>query len=193
MPTFHTQALIDELQATLRRQLIRTDELAAMPAEMLSAAPAPGRWSVLEVVAHLNVLSGHYHRHLQGVYAAKDNGLRLRSTFRTGFWGQRLTATMQPRTDGSIPWPMRTMARFDPSATVASQPQEWIVFRSMLVDLVALLDQARTRGLEGVRITSTLGPVLRFMPGDAFRFTVAHQERHFLQIERTLAALGPLA
>jgi hypothetical protein len=44
--------------------------------------------------------------------------------------------------------------------------------------------------LDGAKVTSTLGPILRFKVGDAFRFPLAHQERHMLQIERTLAALG---
>ncbi|MEO5584289.1 MAG: hypothetical protein ABIQ75_02450, partial [Flavobacteriales bacterium] len=43
---------------------------------------------------------------------------------------------------------------------------------------------------ESPRITSTLGPVLRFKIGDAFRFMIAHQERHFLQIERSLQAVA---
>ncbi|MEO8734696.1 MAG: hypothetical protein ABI373_10230, partial [Flavobacteriales bacterium] len=56
-----------------------------------------------------------------------------------------------------------------------------------------LLEKALSQGLEGPRITSTLGPVLRFKIGDAFRFTIAHQERHFLQIERALKAVGSLS
>jgi hypothetical protein len=40
--------------------------------------------------------------------------------------------------------------------------------------------------LEGEKVTSTLGPILRFKVGDAFRFPIAHQQRHMLQIERVL-------
>lgn len=35
-----------------------------------------------------------------------------------------------------------------------------------------------------MRVVSSLGPMIRFKADDAFRFSVAHQERHFLQIER---------
>ncbi len=35
-----------------------------------------------------------------------------------------------------------------------------------------------------MKVTSSLGPIIRFKAGDAFRFPVAHQQRHFLQIER---------
>ena len=35
-----------------------------------------------------------------------------------------------------------------------------------------------------MKVTSSLGPIIRFKVGDAFRFPVAHQQRHFLQIER---------
>ncbi|MBK9762684.1 MAG: hypothetical protein IPO87_04815 [Flavobacteriales bacterium] len=56
--------------------------------------------------------------------------------------------------------------------------------------MLQLLNEAKEKGIEGEKITSTLGPILRFKAGDAFAFPIAHQERHWLQIERTLKELG---
>lgn len=189
MPTFDTRLLITDLRATLKDQADRLTDLRAMPPDLLQAAPGPGRWSVLEVVGHLLVLGGHYQRRLQQVYAKEDNGLRFRERFTSGPWGERLTRAMQPRADGSIPWPMRTLGRFEPG-TSPGDHHRLAELEVLLHGSDELLQRAWTRGLEGERITSTLGPIIRFKPGDAFRFTVAHQERHFLQIARTLEALA---
>ncbi len=51
---------------------------------------------------------------------------------------------------------------------------------------MALLEIAKRTDLNVMRITSSLGPIIRFKAGDAFRFPIAHQVRHFLQLERTL-------
>lgn len=190
MPTCDTRELIGDLQATLRGQLRRVEELRQLPLEMLQRRPAPGRWSVLEVLAHMNLSSGHYHRHLQRTYADENNGLRFRTTFTPGFWGERMTRAMAPRHDRSIGWKMRTMGMFEPRTANTEGTKALEEFAAMCHGMVGLLERARTRGLEGEKVVSTLGPVLRFKAGDAFRFPVAHQERHFLQIERTLDAVG---
>ena len=187
MPTFNTGELIDQLRASLRRQLLRTEELMLLPLEQLATAPGPKRWSVLQVVEHLNILGGHYHHRLRAVYAT-GTGFRRTDTFRSGPWGERLTRTMQPREGGRIPWRMRTLGRFEPEPASGSS-NALTQFTAMLVDLDRMLVLSRSTGLDGPRITSTLGPLFRFKPGDAFRFTIAHNERHFLQIERTLADL----
>ena len=53
--------------------------------------------------------------------------------------------------------------------------------------LIRLLEAARTTDLNAMKVASSLGPIIRFKAGDAFRFPVAHQQRHFLQLERALA------
>lgn len=85
---------------------------------------------------------------------------------------------------------MRTLRMFDPAVTTADEvrdPQEALRFyRSMLSGMLALLDQATVKGIEGPRVVSTLGPIIRFKVGDAFRFPIAHQQRHHLQIARLM-------
>jgi hypothetical protein len=51
---------------------------------------------------------------------------------------------------------------------------------------LALIEQARSTDLGAMRVTSSLGPLVRFKAGDALRFPIAHQERHFLQLEQAL-------
>ncbi len=190
MPTFNTRTLIGELQTTLRQQLHRMEELRLFPLDQLQQCPAPDKWSVMGTIEHMNLSSGHYHRHLERLYADENNRLRFRSTFTPGFWGERMTRGMAPRPDQSIGWKMRTMSMFEPRTAGTEGWQAMDRFCAMCQGMIGLLERARTRGLEGERVVSTLGPLLRFKAGDAFRFPVAHQQRHMLQIERTLEALN---
>jgi len=189
MEAMDTRDLIDTLQAELRRQLQRCAELRYLPLERLHQRPDPKRWSAMEVVQHMNLSSGHYHKRLQKLYADEDNGLRFRTRYTPGRWGDYSTKAMDPQADGTIDWRMRTMAMFEPRNIANSGLQALDEFEAMLHGFLGLLERARTRGLEGEKVTSTLGPILRFKAGDAFRFPIAHQTRHFLQIERTLEEL----
>ncbi|MBL7982210.1 MAG: DinB family protein [Flavobacteriales bacterium] len=190
MPTLDTRTLIDALQQQLRVQLAHVDALLDLPTERLLKRPAPDRWSVMEVVQHMNLSSGHYHRLLQRLYANENNGLRFRSTFTPGLLGQYSVNAMTPKSNGDIPMRMRTLRMFDPARTAPVNADDALApllrFREMLHGFMGLLERARTRGLEGEKVTSTLGPIIRFKAGDAFRFPIAHQERHFLQIDRVL-------
>jgi hypothetical protein len=190
MPTLDTRTLIDALQQQLRVQLAHVDALLDLPTERLLKRPAPDRWSVMEVVQHMNLSSGHYHRLLHRLYANENNGLRFRSTFTPGLLGQYSVNSMPPKPNGDIPMRMRTLRMFDPARTAPVNADDALApllrFREMLQGFMGLLERARTRGLEGGKVTSTLGPIIRFKAGDAFRFPIAHQERHFLQIDRTL-------
>ena len=185
-----TLKLIDDLQATLRRQMDRVRELQDMPLDKLRERPAPERWSALEVVEHMNLSTGKYHQGLMKVYADPRSGLRFRSTFKPGRWGNLGADGMVPRRDGSIRWRMRTMGMFEPRPGRVADRSPIARFLMIQQDLLDLLEKARTRGIEGARVTSTLGPILRFKAGDAFRFPIAHQERHLLQLQRTLDAVG---
>lgn len=186
-----TTILIDELQRTLSVQNAHAAAARQLPIELLRTRPTPDRWSVVEVVQHLNLSSGHYYRALRRLYDDPRSALRPSPVFRPGLIGAFSVRSMTPREDGTIPMPMATLRMFDPARTgpgvVANAEQVWDTYMAMLDGFHRMLEQARTRGLEGPRIISTLGPVIRFRIGDAFRFPIAHQQRHVLQIDRILA------
>lgn len=83
MEALDTRTLISDVQSTLRKQLQRCEEFRQLPLELLLRRPAPNRWSVLEVIEHMNLSSGHYHRG-QWIYADENNRLRFRTTFAPG-------------------------------------------------------------------------------------------------------------
>ncbi len=56
--------------------------------------------------------------------------------------------------------------------------------------MLAQIKQAGNFDLERLRITSTLGPIIRFKLGDTYRFMVAHDQRHILQMKKVMAEAG---
>jgi len=137
----------------------------------------------------MNLSSGHYLRHLRAAYADPAVRLKVEAAHSPGLWGGLLTRKMRPGTDGKIPLPMSTLRMFEPREAPVKRMAAIDELIAMLEGFGALLEVAEKRGMAGPRITSTLGPLFRFKVADAFAFAIAHQERHFLQIERTLAAL----
>jgi len=186
MPVHDTQTLIRDLNSVLQRQLDVCRGLRALPLYRLQRRPAPARWCVMEVVEHMNLSSGHYFRQLKALYDDPRRTVRHEARFVPGRWGELAVNAMNPRADGTIGWRMRTLGMFEPRTAITKEWQALDEFEAMLVAFQHLLVQAEQRGMEGAHITSTLGPILRFKVGDAFRFPIAHQQRHMLQIERTL-------
>jgi hypothetical protein len=93
---------------------------------------------------------------------------------------------MQPKPDGAITNRMKTLWMFDPPRNQGASSESITHFIALCERLLTLLERARRMDLNGLRVTSSLGPIVRFKAGDAFRFVVAHQERHFLQLHRIL-------
>lgn len=189
MEKLHTMKLIDELQAALAQQIAIVKQLQETDGTELKLRPDPDRWSVLEIAEHMNLSSGHYFKLLKKVYSDPRSRIESREYFEPGRFGEMGVKAMRPTGEGKINWKMKTLGIFEPRTASTKGKAALHELRSMLEGFVDLLEKARSRGLEGERITSTLGPILRFKIGDAFRFPIAHQQRHFLQIDRTLQQL----
>ncbi len=189
MEKLHTKSLINELQDLLRQQITAIQELRTRSEQELVLRPSVDRWSVIEIAEHLILSSGHYFKLLRKVYADPKSRLQYIEHFLPGRFGEIGVKAMRPTEQGAINWKMRTLSMFEPRTASTKGIRALDELRSMLEGFVQLLETARTRGLEGEKITSTLGPILRFKAGDAIRFPIAHQQRHFHQIQRTLDAI----
>lgn len=180
--------LVSELSAALHQQIERARSIARLPADTLLRRPPSGGWNALEVFEHMNLSSGIYRRGLERAFARPGPATGRGATFRPGRIGEFATQAMRPRPGGRIAWRMRTLKLFDPARQHGATDESITRFIALCEGFLRLLEQAPGKDLEALRVTSSLGPVIRFKAGDAFRFPIAHQERHFLQIERLLAA-----
>lgn len=182
------QRMIDELAATLRAQMERARQVQGLPEARLRHRPAEGQWNALEIFAHMVLSSGLYERGLRKVFAERAHTLADAPEFKPGLLGEWFTSGMRPKPDGRIAWKMKTLKIFDPARQQGASLESIDAFIRLCTGLLELLEQARHTDLGRMKVVSSLGPVIRFKAGDALRFPVAHQERHFLQLERVLAS-----
>jgi len=187
-----TTELIDQLDATLEGQLHRARAVRQLPAEALLYRPVPEKWNALEIFEHMCLSSGIYLRGLERVFNERAESLRINPEFNPGPLGGYFTRSMLPGPDGTISNRMKTLRMFDPPRNSGASQESIDKFIDLCERFRKLLVRARRTDLNRMRVTSSLGPIVRFKAGDAFRFPIAHQQRHFLQLERTLpAAPGP--
>lgn len=181
------QSLCEGLIAELDAQIARARAIAELPAERLLHRPDPAKWNVLDVFEHMVLSSGVYLQGLEHVFATRAADLPASLTFTPGLLGDYFTRAMLPKADGRLPLRMPTTRRFDPARNTGSDSGSILRFVAMCEGLIRLLNRAPATDLNRMRIVSTLGPLVQLRAGDAFRFPIAHQQRHFMQIERLLA------
>jgi hypothetical protein len=52
--------------------------------------------------------------------------------------------------------------------------------------LLNLLEQAKRKDIGSIRTPISISRFIRLKTGDTFRFLIAHEQRHFVQIDNTL-------
>ena len=181
MPTFNVQALIDSLQQDVRYTLAQAEQLKQIPEGEMLQQPQPGKWSIAQVLEHLNGYNRYYLTEMEK--ALQGNRVSVAAVFKPGFIGNYFTNLMQPKEDGTIAKKMSapTEYNFGPDLDAAKVLNEFI---SGQQKLIILFDKARKADIGGLKVPISISRWIKLKLGDSFRFLVAHQLRHFMQIER---------
>ena len=183
MKQITSNTLLELLQADVREILLQCSALQAKPASLLQQQPQPDKWSVAQVLEHLNFYSRFYITAIEQKLHLNQSGPNR--DFTPGWLGNYFTKLMKPTAEKTIASKMKAPANAVPSA----QPDATAVlteFISHQHHLLNLLQIARTANLEYNRIPTSLTKFIKLKLGDTFRFFIAHEQRHFLQIENTL-------
>lgn len=187
MPTYNKQSLIDALQQDVQAIIDSTKQLQQLASPVLLQQPAVDKWSIAQVLEHLNAYNRFYNRVLGA--ALRNNTTAGRDVFKTGWLGNYFTNLMKPGKNGTIAKKMPAPAgyNFGPELDVDKVMQEFMVGQQ---ELLTLLDKARRADLEGVRVPISLTELIKLKMGDVFCFLIAHQQRHFIQISNVQAAIA---
>lgn len=149
------------------------------------------KWSIVECVEHINTACRHYIPEIRKqIKAATEN--RNIKQFKPGILGNYLTNMMQPQIDGKIKGKMKTLSKFEPtsSATALNSAEVFDECIQHHRDLLCFIEESARLDLNKVRVTSALGPMIRFKLGDCYRFNTAHHQRHLLQAQNVMKAQG---
>ena len=168
-------AAVAGLRATVQTQL------APLAATRLRQRPAPGRWSALECLEHLNCYSRYYLPVLARALARPSANPAAEVGY--SWLGRQSVAMMRP--DG--PRKQATPARMNPLHHALDGRNVLAEFDQHAANLLALVAQARTANLNRPAVPIEFFRLLRLRVGEALEFVVVHQQRH---VQQALRAAG---
>jgi len=183
---FNSRSLVDSLQVDVRSLILQANQLRSFPAYLLRKQPGFRQWSPAQILEHLNIYARHY-------IHALEEGLHLNqqpatAQFHSGWLGNYFTKMMLPAENNTV----KNKMKAPKNAIPASQPDavaQVEEFRQHQYHLLNLLEIARNANLSSIRIPTTLHKQIRLKLGDTFRFFIAHEQRHFVQLQNALAVL----
>jgi len=177
-------AMLEELQA-LR---------GSHPLANWQVQPSPDKWSAAQVIEHLNTYNRYYLPEIgKGISKSGKDLSASTAEFTPGWFGAYFTKMMRPTADGRIKNKMKALKNHRPAAALdVKQVLDEFIRKENL--LLQLLQDARTVHMGKLRIPISISRFIKLKLGDTFNFLIAHQQRHFLQLKRTLEAVQhPLA
>ncbi|MEJ2882255.1 DinB family protein [Pedobacter sp. GR22-6] len=148
--------------------------------EQLNKPAEKGGWSIAQCLEHLNSYGSFYLPLF--ARALKDNRGRPVGQVKRGWLGDYLIKMMDPDRKAvqykalkkHLPAP-----KLDAYKTVAK-------FIEQQEQLIQLLAAAGSADLNGIRIPTSISPIIRLRLGEAFAFLIIHNERHIRQANRNL-------
>jgi hypothetical protein len=189
MKPFNSIQLLESLQADTRQILLATTRLAQHDPEVLMRQPAEGKWSAAQVIAHLSSYGRYYLPVIES--AMKNSSYPKNESFRPGWLGNYFTRLMLPGQNGQVNNKMQAPKDHRPKPDVHSKTviDEFILQEQRMLEL---LERAKQADIGSIRIPISISRLIKLKLGDTFRFLIAHQQRHFVQIERTMKEVGIL-
>lgn len=185
MKSYNSIELLEQLQADTRQLILTATHLQAIDPGLLLQEPVPGKWSVIQVLEHLNSYGRYY---LLAIERSLANDKPAIEVFRPGWLGNYFTKLMKPAEDGTIHNKMQSPKDHRPSKYLDVFPV-LTIFLEQQHYLLELLEQAKSKNIGSIRTPISISRLIRLKLGDTFRFLIAHEQRHFVQIDNTLAMI----
>ena len=185
MKKFNTTDLLEELQADVRQLLLTATHLQKEDPEMLLTTSDSITWSVAQILEHLNSYGRYY---LPAIAKSLKGDKPHRKIFTPGWFGNYFTKIMRPGADGKIKYKMKSPKAHCPAPDLEIKPVMEEFARQQQL-LLGLLEKAKQKDIGSIRTPISISRFLRLKVGDTFRFLIAHEQRHFLQIAGTIEIL----
>lgn len=183
MQTFDSQTLLSELSQDVKSLIKGAENLKICTPYELNATPGTDKWSVAQVLEHLNAYNRFY---LPEIKKTMKKNVAYSASFKPGILGDYFTKLMNPKKYGKKQKNMKSPKDYSPSSELDAEKvlSEFITGQQQLL---LLIEQAREVNIGKLKTPISISPIIKLKLGDTFRFLIAHQQRHFGQIERTLS------
>lgn len=185
MAVFNTTDILAGLTKDVDALLKRLDQVKQLDSTLLLTQPAAGKWSVIQILEHLNSYNRYYLPEIEKSLHSKQP---FNPQFKSGWFGDYFTKMMMPGKDGKVankmnsPKDHRPIAELNAAAVITE-------FINGQQHLITLLQMATNTDIGRVKVPISISRFIKLKLGDTFRFLIAHQQRHFLQLENTLSQL----
>jgi len=179
----NSKQLLTALTAAVRETLAQTQKLDGPSDKIMNQQPAAGGWSVAQVLAHLNSYNRFYLPQI--TQSLQGSRYPATTTYKPGFFGNYFTKMMQPPNPGQAFKKYKAPKDHTPPQVLDAQ-QVCREFLQGQERLLALLQNAARHDLGKIKVPVSISRYIRLKLGDTFRFLIAHQQRHFEQIDRVL-------
>jgi hypothetical protein len=183
MPRYICVEMLDSLQNDVRQMILEANYLKSIDPAILLQEPAPAKWSVIQVLEHLNSYGRYY---LLAIERSMNKNTETVEYFKPGWIGDYFTKLMKPGENGQISNKMKSPKDHRPSKF----PDVFPVLNTFLEQqqyLLDLLELAKSKNIGAIRTPISISRFIKLKLGDTFRFFVAHEQRHFVQINNALA------
>ncbi len=183
MQTFNTTSLLDELEERSKSFLMYVDHLTQQPNASILEQSEPGKWNAVQVLEHLN---SYYRFYLPAIEKEMNSKISFPATsFKPGWLGDYFSNLMEPTNTGKLKSKMKSPKNHRPAdelhaGTVIDE------FKTNQQKFISLLRKAAHSNISDIRVPISLSKLIRLKLGDVFRFIVAHNQRHQLQIANTI-------
>lgn len=179
----NTKEYLDEAAAGFESAISEVELLVAnLDTRTLNTPEADGKWSMLECIEHMSLATEVYTKNIGD--KIKEDSLPPASKDFKGHWKGRMFARMNaPKAGGEIPMKLKTFKSMEPK----NQLKETEVinrFLSIHREIIDLIDQSRSVNIDRVKVATALGPMVKLRLGEAYRFILAHTQRHLVQLQR---------
>lgn len=173
--------LLSQLIESSKSLIKKAEELKILDLGILTIRPTPESWNVLEVLDHLKQYTELYNKQFS-ISLKKAKPLQVDKDITRSYFGNKFIKMMEPQKDGIKK--MKTFKSKNPMGKTLSKSviQDFIDLNNETIDY---LQKSKTLDIQKVKCKLTL-PLLKLKVSDAIHFNIAHNQRHFVQINGIL-------
>jgi len=169
--------LLQQLAAIAGQDLQTAISFKTADTATLNQRPAPGAWSAMQCLEHLNLYAAFY---IPEIEKALSKGGSATPVFKSGLVGNMLVKMVQAKERLKK---MKTFQDMNPAGKALPEDvlEKFIAYQQRLLELVNL---AKTTNLNKRGVAVTFTSLIKLRQGDALRFMVYHNQRHVQQAVR---------
>ena len=181
MENFYEQLL----QRSNRVINLITSKIRPMKYEQLTWKENPKKWSLIEVVSHLNKVYDKYLTNFEKAVLTAPSSNGESGKVQHTLLGRLSIYSMKPKGQKRR-FKVKTFDFFQPDEN-ASSNEIIETFLTNKEQFNTLIREARLRNLQDIKMPTALGEKMKFYVPECFDFVMAHEERHVVQLQGILA------